>query len=238
MFKRSPWRPHGACPPAFGDLGNRHFSPTDHMYNCHSKLLVLVIAATAMTLVAAEECEPWRQIALWPEYPSPDYVPLCLEPEEKVAVSLELEPLFPDDLKMVYGLQSFNDEEILDLATEELIIDEYENLHSVGFWFEYSQSKLDPSAERSTQWSTYFFHPYELNGTIGGVNGGCNGVFGETCANKIAAALKEQIWESTDPSGRKPNDRVDLSMGYQKIESFKECSDAVNLASFPQPKGK
>lgn len=78
-IRKEPVAPSCGVPPAFGDLGNRHFSPTDYMYNFHSKLLALAIAVTVMTSLAVQECEPWRQIALWPEYPSPDYVPLCLE---------------------------------------------------------------------------------------------------------------------------------------------------------------
>lgn len=204
------------------------------MYNHH--LSALSLAAVGIAAVAAQECEPWRNIALWPEYPEPDYVPLCLDPDEKVSVSPKLDKLFPEGLKLVYGLQSFSNDEILDLATDELILDEYDNLQNAGFWFEYSKSKLDPSAERSTQWDVYFMH--ELNGTIEGGNGGCDGVFGKTCADKIVTALKEQLWESADPSGRKPNNRVDLSMAYQSISMIEECPEAVNGASFPQPKGK
>ena len=201
------------------------------------QLSVLGMSAIGIVAVVAQDCEPWRQTGLEPSYPDEDYIPLCLKPDETAEASVDLKSLFPDGLKMKYGIQTFTTDEILDLATEELISGEYDNLVSAGIWFEYSKSNYKASNERATQFDLDFLEG--LNGTTEGGNGGCDGVFGKECADGFLTALQEQLWESTYPKGRKPTKQIELSQAFRSVDStYLSCSDAFWEASFYQPESK
>jgi len=191
---------------------------------------IAVVAAatttTGSTATATKDCVPWQTGALPYQYPSESYIPICLEPDSTASSSIELDTLFPDGLNFVYAIKEFSDDEILDLATEEYIVDEYEELVHAAVWFEYDSSTQKPSNERVTVWDLDYLDG--LEGATEGGNGGCDGVIGKECAEGFLEQMREQVWESTDPAGRKPRKWVDVGEAFTRV-------NWTALSSCPRP---
>ena len=208
-----------------------------------SAMGVAVVAAatstTGSTATATKDCVPWQTGALPYKYPSENYVPLCLEPDSTASSSIELDTLFPDGLKFVYAIQEYSDEEILDLATEELILDEHEELVNAAVWFEYDSSTYKVSNERTTVWDLDYLEG--LEGATEGGNGGCDGVIGKECVDGFLEQMQELVWESTDPAGRKPKMWVDVSSAFRSVNwtALPSCPTPLSQdASFHQARSK
>jgi hypothetical protein len=145
-------------------------------------------------VLTAQECEYDYPIPddTWPE---PGYRPACIKVESQATGTFQFDPLFANDVTFAYAIDDYSKEEIDAAASWTGATRATKSLERVGYWLEYSDANYTLAAEAETQFGVIFTN---ASGTVGGGNGGCDGVLGQECAENLKDALLSAMYSEAE----------------------------------------